>query len=107
MYGFDPIGDPALTQSQKDRVIGLVAEMWGEQINSGVVEQRIFPHALAVAERGWSPVSHFRNATHEFRDAQFYGGVEGRLNRISCTLNRRGIESSPSAPGHCSWSKTP
>jgi hypothetical protein len=79
----------------------------GEQIDSAVVEQRIFPHALAVAERGWSPVSHFRNSTHEYRDAEFYGEVEGRLNKMSCTLNRRGIESSPSAPGHCSWSRTP
>ena len=104
MYSFDPVGDPALTESEKEKVIGLLAEMWGEQIDSAVVEQRLFPHALAVAERGWSPVSHFRNVT--LQDAQFYGEVEGRLNRMSCTLNRRGIESSPSSPGHCSWSQT-
>eukprot|EP01046_Picozoa_sp_COSAG06_P003664 COSAG06_NODE_146_length_22145_cov_11.714733_12_plen_159_part_00 len=106
MYSFDPVGDPELTEAQKAKVIGLVAEMWGEQIDSAVVEQRIFPHALAVAERGWSPAGYFGNATRQFRDAEFYGKAEGRLNRMSCTLNRRGIESSPSAPGHCSWSKT-
>ena len=55
MYSIEPLGDPALTDAQKSKVIGLVAEMWGEQINSGTVENRIFPHALAMAERGWSP----------------------------------------------------
>ena len=98
MYAFDPVGDPALTKAQKEKVVGLVAEMWGEQINSAVVEQRIFPHALAVAERGWTAAAHFESID--------YAEVEGRLNKMSCTLNRRGIESSPSAPGHCSWSQT-
>jgi N-acetyl-beta-hexosaminidase len=53
MYSFDPVGDPALTAEMKSGLIGLVTEAWGEQINSAVVEQRIFPRALAVAERGW------------------------------------------------------
>ena len=70
MYNFDPVGDPALTEAQKAKVIGLVAEMWGEQINSGVVEQRIFPHALAVSERGWSSAAHFE--PEGGRGAEFY-----------------------------------
>eukprot|EP01043_Picozoa_sp_COSAG02_P080929 COSAG02_NODE_19490_length_879_cov_1.193590_2_plen_152_part_00 len=150
MYAFDPVGDPDLTEAHKAKVIGLLAEMWGEQIDSvctavdfqflllcicgvcltslafahnyrgrsqlswtrwfdtiqAVVEQRIFPHALAVSERGWSSAAHFGNATHQYHDAEFFGEAEGRLNHMSCTLNRRGIESSPSSPGHCSWSHT-
>jgi hexosaminidase len=107
MYSFEPLGDPALTDEQRSKVIGLVAEMWGEQINSGTVENRIFPHALAMAERGWSSVDHFHpNGTAHVWSSGFYAQVEGRLNLMSCTLNRRGIQSSPSAPGHCSWSQT-
>ena len=100
---FDPLGDPALTQEQKDKVIGLLAEMWGEQINGGSVEQRIFPRALSVAERAWTAAMHFHPSG--IWDNAFYGEVEGRLNQMSCTLNRRGIRSSPSAPGHCLWSQ--
>jgi hypothetical protein len=103
MYAFDPVGDPALTDAMKARVVGLVAEMWGEQINSAVVEQRIFPHALAVAERAWTDASHFHPLG--VWDTEFYGDVAGRLNHMSCTLNRRGIQSSPSSPGYCSWSQ--
>jgi hypothetical protein len=108
MYNFDPVGDPALTDEMKARVVGLVAEMWGEQINSAVVEQRIFPHALAVAERAWTAASHFHPPPRNDDPPPhpFYAEIEGRLNHMSCTLNRRGIESSPSAPGHCSWSQT-
>ena len=93
-----------LEYSPQAKVIGLVAEMWGEQINSAVVEQRVFPHALAVAERGWTDSSKFHPSG--VWDSDFYGEVEGRLNKMACTLNRRGIQSSPSAPGHCTWSKT-
>ena len=103
-YSFDPVGDPALSEAQKRRVIGLVAEMWGEQINSATIEQRIFPHALAVGERGWTDASHFHPSG--IWDPEFYSAVEGRLNAMSCTLNRRGVRSSPSAPGFCSYSKT-
>ena len=99
---FNPIGDPALTKEQKGKVIGLLAEMWGEQINGGSVEQRIFPRALSVAERSWTSDDHFHPSG--IWDSEFYAEVEGRLNKMSCTLNRRGIQSSPSAPGHCLWS---
>jgi N-acetyl-beta-hexosaminidase len=102
MYDFDPVGDPALTAEQKEKVIGLLAEMWAEQVNPATIEQRIFPHALATAERGWTVASHFPAQ----RDSGFYAAVEGRLNAMSCTLNRRGVQSSPSAPGYCSWSQT-
>lgn len=104
MYAFDPLGDPALTAEQKARVIGLLAEMWGEQVNGGTIEQRIFPHALAVAERSWTSADHFDPQPRVW-DSAFYAEVEGRLNAMSCTLNRRGVQSSPSAPGHCSWSQ--
>ena len=59
----------------KAKVAGLVAEMWGEQIDSAVVEQRIFPHALAVAERGWTAAAHFAHGDID------YGEVEGRLDK--------------------------
>jgi hexosaminidase len=75
MYAFDPVGDPALTAAQRAKVVGLVAEMWGEQIDSAVVEQRIFPHALAVAERGWTAAAHFAHGDID------YGEVEGRLDK--------------------------
>ena len=34
MYAFDPVGDSELTEAHKAKVIGLLAEMWGEQIDS-------------------------------------------------------------------------
>jgi hexosaminidase len=105
MYGFEPLGDPSLTPEQRARVIGLVGEMWGEQINGASVEQRIFPRVLAVSERAWTAQRHFDNSTGPY-DNEFYAKVEGRLNKMACTLNRRGVESTVSAPGHCSWSQT-
>jgi hypothetical protein len=102
MYQFEPLGDPTLTEEQKARLVGMVAEMWAEQVNGAAIEQRIFPRALAVAERGWTAAAHFPRSMN----GSFIAGVEGRLNALSCTLNRRGVESSPSAPGHCSWSQT-
>ena len=100
-YNFEPLGDPELTDAQKQRFIGLVGEMWAEQVNGATIEQRIFPHVLAVAERGWTAAAHF--PPHSEMDGAFYAAVEGRLNAMSCTLNRRGIASSPSAPGYCVW----
>ena len=72
--------------------------------NGGTVEQRVFPHALAVAERAWTSAAHF-DPQPPVWDSAFYAEVEGRLNAMSCTPNRRGVQSSPSAPGYCSWSK--
>ena len=44
MYAFDPVGDPELTEAHKAKVVGLLAEMWGEQIDS--VCRLLIPAAL-------------------------------------------------------------
>ena len=55
----------------------------------------MWPRALAVAERLWSP------RTVELTDNL----TVARLNRASCqVLERRGVRGGPVQPGFCPWS---
>ncbi|MCX7863592.1 MAG: beta-N-acetylhexosaminidase [Novosphingobium sp.] len=46
---------PPLTERQKALVIGGEAPLWGEMVNDELVDGRLWPRALALAERFWSP----------------------------------------------------
>lgn len=90
-YNVEPF-DAGLTTKMQSLILGLEAEEWGEQTNPLTVVQRAWPRTLAVAERSWSA-----------KDVVNLLDAEARINRMSCHLNRRGIPSSPTRPGHCTF----
>src|SRR5271165_1588191 len=49
--------DTRLTPDQQKLILGGEICMWAEQINPETIDSRIWPRALAVAERFWSPQS--------------------------------------------------
>jgi hexosaminidase len=71
-------------------VLGGEACLWGERTDAGVVQQRAFPGAMAVAERLWSRME-LTNATR----------AAPRIERQRCRMLERGIDMSPNQPGYC------
>ncbi len=58
MFLADPVpADTKLTPEQQKLILGGEATMWAEQINPATVDSRVWPRALAIAERFWSPQS--------------------------------------------------
>ena len=58
MYLADPIpADTKLTPEQQQLILGGEVCMWAEQLNPETVDSRVWPRALAIAERFWSPQS--------------------------------------------------
>ena len=56
-YGVDPMSDAAaaLSQDEKQRILGGEACMWSEYVSPENIDSRIWPRAAAIAERLWSP----------------------------------------------------
>jgi hexosaminidase len=56
MYLADPLpADTTLTPEQQKLILGGEIAMWAEQLNPETLDSRVWPRALAVAERFWSP----------------------------------------------------
>ena len=74
----------------REKVLGGEACEWGEHTDAGIVQQRAFPGACAVAERLWSAME-LRNVTE----------AAPRLARQRCRMLERGIDVPPMQPGYC------
>ena len=48
------IARPVLSTQEADRVLGGEIALWGELVNAEVIDRRLWPQALVVAERLWS-----------------------------------------------------
>lgn len=57
-YKNDPIPtDSTLNATERARILGGEACMWGEYVDARSIDSRIWPRAAAIAERLWSPES--------------------------------------------------
>eukprot|EP01125_Pyxidicula_operculata_P020561 TRINITY_DN761_c0_g1_i1.p1 TRINITY_DN761_c0_g1~~TRINITY_DN761_c0_g1_i1.p1 ORF type:complete len:331 (+),score=75.10 TRINITY_DN761_c0_g1_i1:627-1619(+) len=83
---FDGITNPR----DQSYIKGGEACMWGEQVDDNTIDGRIWPRASATAERLWSPIT-----VTDITDAT------ARMVEHSCRLKRRGVRSTPLAPGWC------
>jgi hexosaminidase len=80
-YAMDPLpADSPLSSSEKAHILGGEACMWTELVTPENVDSRIWPAALAVAERLWSPAS-----VTDIED--FYG----RMQKESARLGELGL----------------
>jgi hexosaminidase len=82
-YLVDPFGGAAanLRQEEKQRVLGGEACMWSELTNSENIDERVWPRAVAVAERLWS--------AQEVRDVN---DMYRRLGKVSERLEWAGLD---------------
>lgn len=67
-YLVDPMTreSEALTDEQKQRILGGEACMWSEMVSAENVDGRIWPRAAVIAERLWSP-QHIRDVESMYR----------------------------------------
>ena len=59
-YQVDPIPEnefQSLTEEERNHLLGGEACMWSEYVSQDTVDSRLWPRALAIAERFWSPSS--------------------------------------------------
>jgi len=89
-YAADPVGNANITEAELSRILGGTACMWGESVDDTVIDERIWPRALAVSERLWSSQS-TNNATEALP----------RLQEHRCNMVRRGIKGGPLRPDYC------
>jgi len=88
-YLVEPLsGDAAdLSVKEKTRILGGEACMWGEFVTPETIDSRIWPRAVAVAERFWSPQS-VSDVADMYR----------RLNRVDLNLDWVGLTHNSNYP---------
>jgi len=92
-YNYEPTAN---VTGDLSLVLGGEAAMWGEQVDSAALDERVWPRAAAVGERLWSPKTVNVAATAALR-----------LNPFRCVMARRGIRGGPIAPNYCPLNLVP
>jgi hexosaminidase len=83
-YASDPIPPGStLTPEQRARILGGEATMWSEFLDPVVLQSRLWPRALAVAERLWSPAD-VRDVEDMYRRL---GVQSARMDAVGATHN--------------------
>ncbi|XP_066469998.1 beta-hexosaminidase subunit beta [Tiliqua scincoides] len=90
-YSVEPLSFSGY-KSQKERVLGGEACLWGEYVDATNLTPRLWPRASAVGERLWSS----ENVT-DVDDAY------ARLTQHRCRMLRRGIAAEPLFVGFCRY----
>ena len=66
VYAYDPVPKALKDEGKDSYVLGVQANNWSEYIhNTNVLEYRLYPRALALAEVAWSPME-----SRDFKDFQ-------------------------------------
>ncbi|KAL0235879.1 hypothetical protein GEMRC1_002461 [Eukaryota sp. GEM-RC1] len=97
MFEVEPL--TGLTETEQKRLKGGEAAMWGESVDAFSIESRIWPRALAVAERLWFELKGDIDWKYE----------ANRLERHRCRMVGRGVIAGPIVPGPpiCKFSVKP
>jgi len=86
-YSFEPV-PPALTADEAQHIIGGEANMWSEFAPEELVDGKLFPRMLALAEVLWTSE---QNKSYE----HFYGRVQNHYQRLDYMGVNYGTESKP------------
>ena len=78
------------SDTQKQRIIGGHASMWGERVDETNFMSRVWPRASAVGEKLWTGVSEKAKETSQ-----------ERLHRFRCRMVKLGVPAQPIIPGYC------
>jgi hexosaminidase len=78
------------TATQKSRVAGGHASMWGERVDETNFFPRVYPRLSATAEKLWTGESNVAAKTHM-----------ARVDRMHCYMIQQGFPVSPLSPGRC------
>jgi hexosaminidase len=92
MYLVDPFKN-ITTEAGRNRVLGIEACQWGEQVDISQITNRIWARASGVAERAWSP-------------ATIVDTVKARtrlINHRCQVFAKRGIMTTPIRPDYCPY----
>ncbi|KAL7287361.1 hypothetical protein TKK_0018478 [Trichogramma kaykai] len=84
---------------QRAGVLGGEACMWGEYVNEGNLQARVWPRAAAVAERLWADPD-------KLGPSQATAEAEPRLQAQIARLKSRGVQSESLAPEWCNQHET-
>lgn len=74
VYSFEPIPS-GLTSAQQKHIIGGECNMWSERAPQEIVDAKMFPRTLAIAEVLWSP-------THNRDYKEFHNRVQKHYERL-------------------------
>jgi hexosaminidase len=78
------------TATQKSRVAGGHASMWGERVDETNFFPRVYPRLSATSEKLWTGESEVAAKTYR-----------ARLDRMHCYMIQQGIPVNPLSPGSC------
>jgi len=90
------------------RVLGAIAPLWSERANEDVLEARVWPRLLSLAEKYWSnfgnksalsaPVNGMMTPLPYLYNQSF---MAQRLQKMVRSMRARGIRSEPITSGNC------